>query len=43
MQHDDDLQPGRRTRSLVLPAVIAALVILMVILHLTGVVGPGSH
>ncbi len=43
MQHDDDPQPGRGKRSLVLPAAIAALVILMVVLHLTGVVGSGSH
>ena len=43
MQHDDDLQSGRGKRSLVVPAVIAALVILMVVLHLTGVVGSGSH
>ena len=34
--------PSRRNRVLV-AVVIAALVVVMVVLHLTGVVGAGSH
>ncbi len=43
MQQDNDQQSDRTKRSFMLPIVIAAAVILMIVLHLTGVVGPGSH
>jgi hypothetical protein len=43
MQQDNDQQAGRGKRRFILPIVIAAVVVLMVVLHLAGVVGPGSH
>ena len=43
MQQDDDPQPGRGNRGLLVPVMIVAVVVLFVVLHLTGVVGPGSH
>jgi hypothetical protein len=42
-EHDNDPQPERRNRSLLVPVIIAAVVVIFVLLHLTGVVGAGSH
>jgi hypothetical protein len=35
--------PGRRAIQFVVIAVVAALVVAIVVLHLTGVVGPGTN
>lgn len=40
MPYDNEPKPKR---SLLIPLLIAAVVIVFVVLHLTGVVGPGSH
>jgi hypothetical protein len=42
-EHDNDPQPDRRKRGFLVPVLIAAVVVVFVILHLTGVIGPGSH
>jgi hypothetical protein len=42
-QHDNDSPPTRPRRNLVVPAVIVVVVLLFLALHLTGVLGPGSH
>jgi hypothetical protein len=39
---DDPSDPPRKTRVLITVAV-AALVVAFVVLHLSGVLGPGSH
>lgn len=39
---NDDSAPGRRRR-LLIGLTIAAVVIVFVVLHVTGVMGPGSH
>jgi hypothetical protein len=41
--HDDDPQLERGTRRLVVPLIVVAVVLVFVVLHLTGVVGAGSH
>jgi hypothetical protein len=46
--HDDEVDTGPRTKKTpwavyVVGFVLAALFIVMVVLHLTGVVGPGAH
>ena len=43
MQHDDQLPPRRGNRGLLVPVLIVAVVVVFVVLHLTGVVGAGSH
>jgi hypothetical protein len=43
MQHDNEPQPDRGSRSLLWAALIVAIVIAFIVLHLTGVFGPGSH
>ncbi|HET6871054.1 MAG TPA: hypothetical protein VFH80_34400 [Solirubrobacteraceae bacterium] len=43
MGHDQDRQPNRDGRSFLIAILIVAVVITMVVLHLTGIVGPGSH
>jgi hypothetical protein len=41
--HDDDPQPDRTNRGLLVPIIIVAVVVIVVLLHLTGVIGAGSH
>jgi hypothetical protein len=41
-EHDDDPRPDRGNRRL-LPAIVVVVVLIFVLLHLTGVLGPGSH
>ncbi|MGI8715958.1 MAG: hypothetical protein ACR2NR_22815 [Solirubrobacteraceae bacterium] len=41
---DEDTEPTRRSRPpLLLGVIIVAVVVLMVVLHLAGVLGPSSH
>jgi hypothetical protein len=42
-EHDDDPQPERGSRGLVVPVIVVVVVVIFVLLHLTGVVGAGSH
>jgi hypothetical protein len=39
----DDKTPPRSGRGFLIPLLIVVAVVLMVVLHLAGVVGPGSH
>lgn len=41
--HDDDPQPDRTNRGLMVPVIIVVVVVIVVLLHLTGVIGAGSH
>lgn len=43
MQPEHDPQSGRGNRSFLVPVLIVAVVVVFVVLHLTGVVGAGSH
>jgi hypothetical protein len=43
MQRDHDPRRMGRTRSLLVTVLIVVLVIAFMLLHLTGVFGPGSH
>jgi hypothetical protein len=42
-EHDNDPQPKGGNRRPLVPAIIVVLVVIFVVLHLTGVVGAGSH
>jgi hypothetical protein len=42
-EHDDDPQPKGGNRSMPVPAIIVVIAVIFVLLHLTGVVGAGSH
>jgi hypothetical protein len=42
-EHDDDPQPDRGKRGLLVPVIVVVVVVIFVLLHLTGVVGAGSH
>lgn len=42
MPTPNDPTSSRRTRVLI-AVIVAAVVILFVVVHLTGVIGPGSH
>jgi hypothetical protein len=42
-EHDDDPQPDRGDRRLLVPVIVVVVVMIFVLLHLTGVLGPGSH
>ncbi len=42
-QHDDAPRTGRSTASAIGIAVAAVAVVLIIALHLTGTIGPGSH
>jgi hypothetical protein len=42
MQHDDNWQPGGGRSRLLVPVLIVTIVAIFVLLHLTGVFGPGS-
>ncbi|MGI8920082.1 MAG: hypothetical protein ACR2HD_00165 [Solirubrobacteraceae bacterium] len=42
-EHDDDPQPDRGHRGRLVPVVVVILIVIFVILHLTGVIGPGGH
>jgi hypothetical protein len=42
-EHDDDPQPDRGTHRLLVPIMVVVVVMIFVLLHLTGVLGPGSH
>jgi hypothetical protein len=42
-EHDDDPQPDRGNRRLLVPVIVVLVVTIFVLLHLTGVLGPGSH
>jgi hypothetical protein len=43
MERDHDPPPNRDARSFLIVLLIVTVVIAMVVLHLTGIVGPGSH
>jgi hypothetical protein len=43
MEHDQGPQRNRDARTYALVVLIVVAVLAMVVLHLTGVVGPGSH
>lgn len=43
MQFDGKTPPRSGRRGLLIPLLIVVAVVLMVVLHLIGVVGPGSH
>jgi hypothetical protein len=43
MKGDHDPPPTRSISSLIWPFLIVAIAIIFVVLHLTGVLGPGSH
>jgi hypothetical protein len=43
MQPDDDRQSTGRKNTGAVALVVITVVVLMVVLHLTGVVGPGTH
>ncbi|MDQ6778508.1 MAG: hypothetical protein M3071_20305 [Actinomycetota bacterium] len=42
-EHDDEPQPDRGNRSLLVPVIVVVVVVIFVLLHLTGVLGAGSH
>ena len=42
-EHDDDPEPDRGNRRLLVPSIVVVVVLIFVLLHLTGVLGPGSH
>ncbi len=42
-EHDDDPRPDRGNRRLLVPVIVAVVVMIFVLLHLSGVLGPGSH
>ncbi len=42
-EHDNDPHATRGRRGQLMPILIVAVVVIFVVLHLTGVVGPGSH
>ena len=42
-EHDNDPQPRGRQRGLLIAVLVAAVIVAFVLLHLTGVIGPGSH
>ena len=42
-EHDDDFQPDRGNRRLLVPVIVVLVVMTFVLLHLTGVLGPRSH
>lgn len=42
-EHDDDPQPERGNRGLWLAVAIAAVMVVFVLLHLLGVLGPAAH
>lgn len=42
-EHDDDPRPDHGNRRLLVPVIIVIVVMIFVVLHLTGVLGPGSH
>jgi hypothetical protein len=43
VEHDHDPRPNRDARRFLIALLIVAVVIAMVVLHLSGVVGAGSH
>ena len=43
MERDHGPQPNRHSRTYLIAIVIIAVVVAMVVLHLTGIVGTGSH
>ena len=43
MEHDRDPRPKRDARTYVIAILIVVLVSALVVLHLTGIVGPASH
>jgi hypothetical protein len=42
-EHDDNTQTDRGSRRLLVPVIVVVVVMIFVLLHLTGVLGPGSH
>jgi hypothetical protein len=42
-EHDDDEVPERSGRRLMVPIIVVAVVVVFVLIHLAGVLGPGSH
>jgi hypothetical protein len=43
MQSDDDRQSNGRKSTYTIAVIVITAVVLMVVLHLTGIVGPGTH
>jgi hypothetical protein len=41
--HDDDPQPQRANRGLLVPVIVVVIVVIFVLLHVAGVFGAGSH
>ena len=42
-EHDNDPQPGGRQRGILIAVLVTAVIVVFVLLHVTGVIGPGSH
>ncbi len=42
-ERDDEPPPDRGLRGLLVPIIIVAVLVVVVLLHLTGVIGAGSH
>jgi hypothetical protein len=43
MQDNDNRQPGSGPTRVLVPAVVIGLALILVLLHVTGVLGAGSH
>ena len=43
MERDREPRPNRDARTYLIAILIIAVLITIVVLHLTGIVGPGSH
>jgi hypothetical protein len=42
-EHDDDPQPKRGNRGLLVPVIVVVVVLIFVLLHVAGVFDSGSH
>jgi hypothetical protein len=43
IDHAEQRQDGSRRGGIVIAALVGGLLLLIVVLHLTGIVGPGAH